>query len=150
MRKEYKSHVLKMPDFHNYWLFAWHLLLQLIFLWFFRELNADKPKMTCWSLLCGYPRRVTQIKIHSAEGLQKQDRSGGKCKGSLEEWKGLLQSCNDDLSWYVSSQKLPKQTEDIWDFFQHIVESAQKERSGELDDAKQQELCVTYAGPDGQ
>ncbi|XP_074770988.1 calpain-6 isoform X3 [Athene noctua] len=41
-----------------------------------RELKADKPKMTCWSLLCGYPRSVTQIKIHSAEGLQKQDRSG--------------------------------------------------------------------------
>ncbi|XP_064015484.1 calpain-6 isoform X3 [Pogoniulus pusillus] len=42
-----------------------------------RELKADKPKITCWSLLCGYPRRVTQVKIHSAEGLQKQDRSGG-------------------------------------------------------------------------
>ncbi|XP_008938961.1 PREDICTED: calpain-5-like, partial [Merops nubicus] len=42
-----------------------------------RELKADKPRMTCWSLLRGYPRRVTQIKIHSAEGLQKQDRSGG-------------------------------------------------------------------------
>ncbi|NXY63031.1 CAN6 protein, partial [Callaeas wilsoni] len=41
-----------------------------------RELKADRPKMTCWSLLCGYPRRVTQIKVHSAEGLQKQDRSG--------------------------------------------------------------------------
>uniref|UniRef100_A0A8B9PY54 Calpain 6 n=1 Tax=Apteryx owenii TaxID=8824 RepID=A0A8B9PY54_APTOW len=41
-----------------------------------RELKADKPEMTCWSLLCGYPRRVTQIKIHSAEDLQKQDRSG--------------------------------------------------------------------------
>ncbi|XP_063026416.1 calpain-6 [Melospiza melodia melodia] len=42
-----------------------------------RELKEDRPKMTCWSLLCGYPRRVTQIKVHSAEGLQKQDRSGG-------------------------------------------------------------------------
>ncbi|NWW02369.1 CAN5 protein, partial [Oreocharis arfaki] len=42
-----------------------------------RELKADRPKMTCWSLFCGYPRRVTQIKVHSAEGLQKQDRSGG-------------------------------------------------------------------------
>ncbi|NWH58942.1 CAN6 protein, partial [Geococcyx californianus] len=41
-----------------------------------RELKADKPKMTCWNLLCGYPRRVTQIKVHSAEGLQMQDRSG--------------------------------------------------------------------------
>ncbi|RMB98286.1 hypothetical protein DUI87_25191 [Hirundo rustica rustica] len=42
-----------------------------------RELKADRPEMTCWSLLCGYPRRVTQIKVHSAEGLQKQDTSGG-------------------------------------------------------------------------
>ncbi|KAM7008169.1 calpain-6 [Passerculus sandwichensis] len=42
-----------------------------------RELKEDRPKMTCWSLLCGYPCRVTQIKVHSAEGLQKQDRSGG-------------------------------------------------------------------------
>ncbi|NWW59192.1 CAN5 protein, partial [Ifrita kowaldi] len=42
-----------------------------------RELKADRPKMTCWNLLCGYPRRVTQIKVHSAEGLQRQDRSGG-------------------------------------------------------------------------
>ncbi|NXY06856.1 CAN5 protein, partial [Pteruthius melanotis] len=42
-----------------------------------RELKADRPEMTCWSLLCGYPRRVTQIKVHSAEGLQKQDGSGG-------------------------------------------------------------------------
>uniref|UniRef100_A0A8D0KQ20 Calpain 6 n=1 Tax=Strix occidentalis caurina TaxID=311401 RepID=A0A8D0KQ20_STROC len=36
-----------------------------------RELKADKPEMTCWSLLCGYPRRVTQIKIHSAEDSRK-------------------------------------------------------------------------------
>ncbi|XP_019395947.1 PREDICTED: calpain-6 [Crocodylus porosus] len=42
-----------------------------------RELKSDKPTWTCWSLLCGYPRRVTQIKIHSVEGLQKQDRYGG-------------------------------------------------------------------------
>ncbi|XP_077682697.1 calpain-6 isoform X2 [Eretmochelys imbricata] len=42
-----------------------------------RELKLDKPKRTCWSILCGYPRIVTEIKIHSAEGLQRQDRSGG-------------------------------------------------------------------------
>ncbi|NXU53593.1 CAN5 protein, partial [Turnix velox] len=42
-----------------------------------KELKADKPEMTCWRLLSGYPRAVTQIKIYSAEGLQKQDRSGG-------------------------------------------------------------------------
>lgn len=88
--KNYKSHVLKMADFHNHWLFAWHSLLRLLFPLFFRELKADRPKMTCWSLLCGYPRRVTQIKVHSAEGLQKQDRSGGKWKESLEEWNWLF------------------------------------------------------------
>lgn len=77
--------------------------------WFFRELTADKPEMTCWSLLCGYPRRITQIKIHSAEGLQEQDGSGGKCKTSLEEWKGLLQSSRAELSWHVTSQKLSKE-----------------------------------------
>lgn len=42
-----------------------------------RELKLDKPERTCWSILCGYPRIVTEIKIHSAEGLQRQDRSGG-------------------------------------------------------------------------
>uniref|UniRef100_A0A8D0L169 Calpain 6 n=1 Tax=Sphenodon punctatus TaxID=8508 RepID=A0A8D0L169_SPHPU len=42
----------------------------------FRELKSDKPRLTCWSLLCGYPRRVTQIKIHSAEDLQRSSRGG--------------------------------------------------------------------------
>uniref|UniRef100_A0A8C8RDN6 Calpain 6 n=1 Tax=Pelusios castaneus TaxID=367368 RepID=A0A8C8RDN6_9SAUR len=42
-----------------------------------RELKLDKPKRTCWSTLCGYPCIVTEIKIHSVEGLQRQDRSGG-------------------------------------------------------------------------
>nr|XP_032622890.1 calpain-6 [Chelonoidis abingdonii] len=42
-----------------------------------RELKLDKPKQTCWSILCGYSHMVTEIKIHSAEGLQRQDRSGG-------------------------------------------------------------------------
>lgn len=35
-------------------------------------------------------------------------------------------------------------------FFQHIVKSPQKETSDEQHDAKQQELCVICAGPDGQ
>ncbi|NXR83412.1 CAN5 protein, partial [Pycnonotus jocosus] len=61
-----------------------------------RELKADRPKMTCWSLLCGYPRRVIQIKVHSAEGLQKQDSSGGadpyvliKCEN--QSWHSAVQ-----------------------------------------------------------
>ncbi|NXP33418.1 CAN5 protein, partial [Leiothrix lutea] len=61
-----------------------------------RELKADRPELTCWSLLCGYPRRVTQIKVHSAEGLQKQDGSGGadpyvliKCEN--QGWRSAVQ-----------------------------------------------------------
>ncbi|XP_032928596.1 calpain-6 [Catharus ustulatus] len=61
-----------------------------------RELKADRPEMTCWSLLCGYPRRVIQIKVHLAEGLQKQDRSGGadpyvliKCEN--QSWRSPVQ-----------------------------------------------------------
>ncbi|MEE6497073.1 hypothetical protein FKM82_002581 [Ascaphus truei] len=38
----------------------------------FRELLADKPKMTCWNLLCGYPQRVTQVLVQSVEGVQRQ------------------------------------------------------------------------------
>ncbi|XP_069468708.1 calpain-6 [Ambystoma mexicanum] len=43
----------------------------------FRELKLDRPKVTCWSQLCGYPKRVTEILVHSVEGLQQQDLSGG-------------------------------------------------------------------------
>ncbi|XP_053129228.1 calpain-6 isoform X2 [Hemicordylus capensis] len=42
-----------------------------------RELTMDKPKPTCLDILRGFPQRVSQIKIHSAEGLQSQDRHGG-------------------------------------------------------------------------
>ncbi|NXN07777.1 CAN5 protein, partial [Indicator maculatus] len=51
-----------------------------------RELKADKPRITCWSLLCGYPRRVTQVKIYSAEGLQKQDRSADDCLSGADPY----------------------------------------------------------------
>ncbi|KAI1903606.1 hypothetical protein AGOR_G00028930 [Albula goreensis] len=54
-----------------------------------RELILDKPKVKCWSSFMGYPQVVTQIYIHSAEGLQNQDSSGGadpyviiSCEGS--------------------------------------------------------------------
>ncbi|XP_075429586.1 calpain-6 isoform X2 [Ascaphus truei] len=43
----------------------------------FRELLADKPKMTCWNLLCGYPQRVTQVLVQSVEGVQRQSGPGG-------------------------------------------------------------------------
>lgn len=30
------------------------------------------PKMSCWNLARGYPKVVTQITVHSAEGLEKK------------------------------------------------------------------------------
>ncbi|XP_028923376.1 calpain-6 [Ornithorhynchus anatinus] len=43
----------------------------------FRELKLDKPKVTCWSLLCGFPRGVTQVVVRSAGGLVPRGRAGG-------------------------------------------------------------------------
>ncbi|MCJ8748362.1 hypothetical protein PDJAM_G00164000 [Pangasius djambal] len=42
-----------------------------------KELDLDKPHVSCWSSFRGYPQLVTQIYIHGAEGLENQDRSGG-------------------------------------------------------------------------
>lgn len=42
-----------------------------------RELDLDKPRPHCWSSFLGYPQLVSQVYIHGAEGLEKQDRDGG-------------------------------------------------------------------------
>ncbi|XP_060105774.1 calpain-6 [Heteronotia binoei] len=42
-----------------------------------RELKQNKPKPECLDMLRGFPKRVSQIKIHAAEGLESQDRHGG-------------------------------------------------------------------------
>ncbi|KAJ6657440.1 hypothetical protein lerEdw1_002499 [Lerista edwardsae] len=42
-----------------------------------RELKWDKPQPTCLDILSGFPRSVSQIKVHSVQGLQSQDRHGG-------------------------------------------------------------------------
>ncbi|XP_072483037.1 calpain-6 [Notamacropus eugenii] len=41
-----------------------------------RELTLDKPEPKCRSFLCGYPQRVTQLTVHSVEGLDRQNSSG--------------------------------------------------------------------------
>ncbi|KAM4696787.1 calpain-6 [Rhinophrynus dorsalis] len=43
----------------------------------FRELLYDKPTVTCWSVLCGYPKRVTQVQVLNVEGVQRPGRTGG-------------------------------------------------------------------------
>ncbi|XP_027733282.1 calpain-6 isoform X2 [Vombatus ursinus] len=40
-----------------------------------RELTLDKPEPWCGSFLCGYPQRVTQLSVHSVEGLDRQNGS---------------------------------------------------------------------------
>ena len=43
------------------------------------------PKMSCWNLARGYPKVVTQITVHSAEGLEKKFANESKnCKGVWE------------------------------------------------------------------
>ncbi|KAJ1197480.1 hypothetical protein NDU88_001338 [Pleurodeles waltl] len=41
----------------------------------FRELKLDRPKVAFWNYFSGNPRRVTQILVHSVEGLTMKDQS---------------------------------------------------------------------------
>ncbi|XP_063288223.1 calpain-6 isoform X1 [Pelobates fuscus] len=42
----------------------------------FRELLHDKPTVTCWTFLQGYPQTVTQVFVRSVEGVQRSENSG--------------------------------------------------------------------------
>lgn len=42
-----------------------------------RELTEDRPRVRCWTPFVGYPQVVTHIYVHGAEGLEKQDATGG-------------------------------------------------------------------------
>ncbi|KAK7925502.1 hypothetical protein WMY93_007812 [Mugilogobius chulae] len=42
-----------------------------------RELTEDKPRVRCWSPIIGYPQVVSHVYIHSAQGLENQDKTGG-------------------------------------------------------------------------
>uniref|UniRef100_UPI00398F55A0 calpain-5-like n=1 Tax=Pristiophorus japonicus TaxID=55135 RepID=UPI00398F55A0 len=42
-----------------------------------REMTLDKPQVTCWNIIFRYPRIVTQVQLHRATDLPKQDSSGG-------------------------------------------------------------------------
>ncbi|XP_041428675.1 calpain-5 isoform X2 [Xenopus laevis] len=57
----------------------------------FRELLLDKPKVTCWSLLCGYPQRVTQVLVRHVEGVGRQGQMEGMSSYALGD-KGALAS----------------------------------------------------------
>lgn len=43
-----------------------------------RELTEDEPPQTCWTGCCGYPKLVTQVHVHRADGLKAQDADGCK------------------------------------------------------------------------
>ncbi|XP_041052396.1 calpain-5-like [Carcharodon carcharias] len=42
-----------------------------------RELTFEKPQVTCWNIVIRYPRIVTQLQLHHATDLPKQNSSGG-------------------------------------------------------------------------
>ncbi|XP_016374016.1 calpain-5-like [Sinocyclocheilus rhinocerous] len=41
-----------------------------------KELMTDEPPHTCWTGCCGYPKLVSQVHVHRADGLQAQDSDG--------------------------------------------------------------------------
>lgn len=41
-----------------------------------KELIVDEPAHTCWTGCCGYPKLVTQVHVHRADGLKAQDADG--------------------------------------------------------------------------
>ncbi|XP_068107214.1 calpain-6 isoform X2 [Hyperolius riggenbachi] len=43
----------------------------------FRELLLDKPSVTCWTLLWGYPQRVSQVSVRSVDGVQQHGKAEG-------------------------------------------------------------------------
>ncbi|XP_073497235.1 calpain-6 [Phyllobates terribilis] len=43
----------------------------------FRELLQDKPSVTCWNFLLGYPKRVSQVLVRSIEGVDPQGKAEG-------------------------------------------------------------------------
>lgn len=56
-----------------------------------RELTLDMPKMSCWNLARGYPKVVTQITVHSAEGLEKKYANERKNCRDVQESQLLFQ-----------------------------------------------------------
>lgn len=47
--------------------------------------------MSCWNLARGYPKVVTQITVHSAEGLEKKYANESKISRGVQESKLLSQ-----------------------------------------------------------
>ncbi|KAM9326348.1 calpain-6 [Gastrophryne carolinensis] len=43
----------------------------------FRELLLDKPSVSCWNLLLGYPKRVVQVSVTNLEGIHQKGAEKG-------------------------------------------------------------------------
>ncbi|XP_072286301.1 calpain-6 [Pyxicephalus adspersus] len=71
----------------------------------FRELLLDKPSMTCWNMLWGYPKGVTQVSIRSVEGVNQQ----GVTEGSKIY---VFMKCEHKI---VTSQVNPNGTNTLFD-----------------------------------
>lgn len=73
------------------------------------------PKMSCWNLARGYPKVVTQITVHSAEGLEKKYANERKnCRGSRDGKTSVFTWCtygqndgqNDSLPWGFQTREI--------------------------------------------
>ncbi|XP_051953604.1 calpain-5-like [Xyrauchen texanus] len=113
-----------------------------------KELTLDEPPQTCWTGCCGYPKLVTQVHIHRADGLKAQDSDGSSdpyviisCEG--EKVRSPVhkdtQSPDFDLK-AVFYRKNPKKPIRIQIYNKNILKDSfmgQVTMSGELSDLQQ-------------
>ncbi|XP_051512469.1 calpain-5-like [Myxocyprinus asiaticus] len=113
-----------------------------------KELTLDEPPQTCWTGCCGYPKLVTQVHIHRADGLKPQDSDGSSdpyviisCEG--EKVRSPVhkdtQSPDFDLK-AVFYRKKPKEPIRIQIYNKNILKDSfmgQVTMSGDLSDLQQ-------------
>lgn len=59
--------------------------------------------MSCWNLARGYPKVVTQITVHSAEGLEKKYANESKTIRAVQESKLLSQLLHISLENIINN-----------------------------------------------
>uniref|UniRef100_A0A8C1I960 Calpain 5a n=1 Tax=Cyprinus carpio TaxID=7962 RepID=A0A8C1I960_CYPCA len=113
-----------------------------------KELASDEPPHTCWTGCCGYPKLVTQVHVHRADGLQAQDSDGSSdpyviisCEG--EKVRSLVHKNTQSPDFDVKAvfyRKKPKEPIRIQVYNKNILKDSfmgQATLSGDLSDLQQ-------------
>uniref|UniRef100_A0A8C2HIV0 Calpain 5a n=1 Tax=Cyprinus carpio TaxID=7962 RepID=A0A8C2HIV0_CYPCA len=113
-----------------------------------KELASDEPPHTCWTGCCGYPKLVTQVHVHRADGLPAQDSDGSSdpyviisCEG--EKVRSLVHKNTQSPDFDVKAvfyRKKPKEPIRIQVYNKNILKDSfmgQATLSGDLSDLQQ-------------